>query len=240
MDGLSEPAAIGHAERSHPALIDVLGEAALPASTELVATVLRRAFEQADVDVAHHAVRTFAFASLLAPTFGDDDVSADLLFTAAVLHDVGLSTLSTSREPFEVVDADAARDLLVAHGYDDHDAEVVWDAIALHSSGGIAERRGVITRLTRAGVGCDFSRFVERIAPDVAGAVFEQFPRRNFAHALAAEVERHVAPDPVRGPRYSFPSEIHREFTLGPTVTEMELDTLQSPWDLPAAGHDDG
>jgi hypothetical protein len=184
MDGLSEPAAIGHGERSHPALIDVLGEAALPASTELVATVLRRAFEQADVD--------------------------------------------------------AARGLLVAHGYDDHDAEVVWDAIALHSSGGIAERRGVIARLTRAGVGCDFGRVVERIAPDVAGALFEQFPRRNFAHALAAEVERHVAADPAGGPRYSFPGEIHREFTLGATVTEMELDTLHSPWELPAAGHDDG
>jgi len=51
--------------------------------------------------------------------------------------------------------ADLAGSRLIAHGFDEQQADEVWEAIALHTSGGIAERRGPLARLTRAGVLAD-------------------------------------------------------------------------------------
>ncbi|HXL90101.1 MAG TPA: hypothetical protein VN969_14215 [Streptosporangiaceae bacterium] len=40
----------------------------------------------------------------------------------------------------------------------DFDPDLVWEAIALHTSPGLAERRGALAHLTRAGIGMDFGR----------------------------------------------------------------------------------
>jgi hypothetical protein len=53
--------------------------------------------------------------------------------------------------------------------------DLVWEAIALHTSPGIAER-GALAYLTRRGVGIDFGPGSEFIADAQAQAVHTRYP----------------------------------------------------------------
>src|SRR5277367_688944 len=65
----------------------------------------------------------------------------ELVYVASLLHDLGLSEHHAADKRFEVDGADAARKFLHAHDYPKAKTDIVWDAIALHSSGDIAELR---------------------------------------------------------------------------------------------------
>jgi len=58
----------------------------------------------------------------------------ELLYTAAMFHDVGLTQrYRESQLRFEVDGANAARDFLRGHGISERDVEKVWAAVALHA-----------------------------------------------------------------------------------------------------------
>ena len=81
-----------------------------------------------------HSLRVFLFGSLRGRHRGLH-VDPELLYVGAVFHDFGLTPNYRSRDHrFEVDGANAARDFLRAHGIDEESAEVVWDAIALHTT----------------------------------------------------------------------------------------------------------
>ena len=61
----------------------------------------------------------------------------ELLYTAAMFHDIGLTqSYRGSQLRFEVDGANAARDFLRSHGISERDIEKVWAAIALHTTPG--------------------------------------------------------------------------------------------------------
>ena len=86
------------------------------------------------------------------------------------MHDLGTGDLAKGEARFEVEGADLAAAVLREHGVAEPDVDRVWEAIALHTSPGIAERRGLLAYLTREGVGIDFGRRPEIVvglgAPD--------------------------------------------------------------------------
>ncbi len=111
--------------------------------------------------VADHSIRSFLFARLLASrdgSVGDAAYDENLLFAACTMHDLGLGTSARGKERFEVEGADLAADLLRHYGVATADVDRVWEAIALHSSIGIADRRGLLTSLTHKGVFTDACR----------------------------------------------------------------------------------
>jgi hypothetical protein len=112
--------------------------------------------------VANHSVRSFFFARGIAER---DGLACDgeLLFAATVMHDLGTGSLAKGEARFEVEGADLAAELLREHGVGEAEVDQVWEAIALHTSAGIAERRGGLAYLTRAGVGADFRATDERM-----------------------------------------------------------------------------
>jgi len=60
---------------------------------------------------------------------------SELLYIGAMFHDLGLTKqYSSATERFEVDSANAARDFLRQHGVEEASIEVVWDAIALHTT----------------------------------------------------------------------------------------------------------
>jgi UTP:GlnB (protein PII) uridylyltransferase len=65
----------------------------------------------------------------------------ELLYLGAIMHDLGLTERFDAEQRFEVNGADAARAFVLEHGLSDEKAEIVWDAIALHTSIGIAVRK---------------------------------------------------------------------------------------------------
>jgi len=81
---------------------------------------------------------------------------AELLYTAAMFHDLGLTAaFRESRLRFEVDGANAARDFLRSHGIAEADIEKVWLAIALHTTPGISAHLHPIAALTAEGVMMD-------------------------------------------------------------------------------------
>jgi hypothetical protein len=133
--------------------------------------------------ILNHSLRVYLYAlalsqldltsiSQLQPTAGPEIFShaadheiADktLFFAACMFHDIGTSPNHDHDQRFEVCGADAAVAYMDSHGKSDSsDQRRVWEAIALHTSPGIAERMGLLTRLVRMAVKADFGNELYR------------------------------------------------------------------------------
>jgi hypothetical protein len=183
--------------------------------------------------IANHSVRSFLFARLLAAHRGaepDRDYDSTLLFLACVLHDIGLSDEANRHQRFEVDGADRAAEFLTAQGLPSADIETVWEAIALHTSGGIAERRGPICELTRSGIGLDFGRGAEIVAQDQADAIHGAYPRLALARSLVDAIVDQARARPQKAPPYTFAGELVRERSGQPPVTALEQAAAAGRW----------
>ena len=157
----------------------------LPTSA-LARGALELAEESEKPAIVNHSIRTFLYATLAAGPNILDTPDNDLLFVAGVLHDVGTADRFNGAQRFEVEGADAAAAYLDARGLDRRDIDLVWEAIALHTSPGIAERRGPLARLIRLGVRTDFGH--PWIDPELRRAVESEYPRLGIEKVLAEAV----------------------------------------------------
>lgn len=102
-----------------------------------------------------HSTRVYYWGALAADR-KQIKVDQELLYTAALFHDVGLTSgFHESQLRFEVDGANAARDFLRGHGIAEIDIERVWLAIALHTTPGISAHYHPIAALTAEGVMMD-------------------------------------------------------------------------------------
>ena len=108
--------------------------------TPLIAKALALCREHLS-DLAHnHSVRSWLFGCIIAdkmPQLQDRDLEAHAI--AAILHDLGWDEkgeFTSEDKRFEVDGANAARDFLrrEAQDWDKHRLQLVWDAIALHTT----------------------------------------------------------------------------------------------------------
>jgi HD superfamily phosphodiesterase len=103
----------------------------------------------------HHSSRVYYFGALAGLRRGLK-FDRELLYAGAMFHDVGLThSHSTAHERFEVDGANTARDFLRARGIAQHDLDLVWTAIALHTTPGIPEHMHPVIALVTAGVEMD-------------------------------------------------------------------------------------
>ncbi|MEM5328736.1 HD domain-containing protein [Paraburkholderia sp. JHI2823] len=103
----------------------------------------------------HHSSRVFLFGALEGNRRGLK-FDPELLYAGAMFHDVGLvDGYSSATERFEVDGANAARDFLSARGITAADIDLVWTAIALHTTPGIPRHMHPIVALVTAGVEMD-------------------------------------------------------------------------------------
>jgi hypothetical protein len=163
--------------------------------------------------VADHSIRSFLFARLLANQDGSvDDAAYDenLLFTACIMHDLGLGTSASGMERFEVEGADLAAGLLRQHGVATGDVDRVWEAIALHSSIGIADRRGLLTYLTHKGVFTDAGRFTD-LQEGLRQQVFAAYPQPGGDTAIRDAIVAHAKRSQAAAPPYSIAAELLRQ-----------------------------
>ena len=69
-----------------------------------------------------------------------------------MFHDIGLTEqYRNSMLRFEVDGANAARDFLRKYGVPESSVEMVWDAIALHTTPGIPEHKKAVVALVKIG-----------------------------------------------------------------------------------------
>src|SRR5439155_7165315 len=110
-----------------------------------------------------------------------------LVFTCAAFHDVGLlETFSSATDRFEVDSANAARQFLEHHGVPTARIQTAWDAIALHTTPGIAAYKPLEVELLYNGVGLDVLGIgYETFPEDLRTRVVAQYPRVNFKQDIA-------------------------------------------------------
>jgi hypothetical protein len=126
----------------------------------------------------HHSTRVYLFGALTGQRKGLT-YDPELLYVGAMFHDIGLTKgYRDSQLRFEVDGANAARDFLRSYGIPEASVEIVWDAIALHTTPGIPEHKKPEVALVTAGVEMDVLGFAyDRFTPAQRDAVIEAHPR---------------------------------------------------------------
>jgi hypothetical protein len=129
----------------------------------------------------NHSVRVFVFGSMKGVR-QKLKFDAELLFVAALFHDLGLvDAYSTDTKRFEVDGAEAARAFLRSHGIVEPKADLVWEAIALHTTPGIPQYMRPEIALTNAGVLMDVLGVgYDYYTPEQREEVLAAFPRGDF------------------------------------------------------------
>ena len=123
----------------------------------------------------NHSVRVFVFGAMKGVR-QNLKFDSELLYVAALFHDLGLvDAYHTDTKRFEVDGADAARKFLRSHGIADPQADLVWEAIALHTTPGIPQFMRPEIALTNAGV-----------LMDVVGIGYDDYTPEQREQAIAA------------------------------------------------------
>jgi hypothetical protein len=129
----------------------------------------------------NHSVRVYAFGAIKGIR-QELKFDSELLYIAALFHDLGLvDHYHTETKRFEVDGADAAREFLRGHGIAQPKADLVWQAIALHTTPGIPQYMRPEIALTNAGVLVDVVGIgYDEYTPEQRDQVIAAFPRGDF------------------------------------------------------------
>jgi hypothetical protein len=129
----------------------------------------------------NHSTRVYYFSSLAGKRSGLT-FDPELLYVGAMFHDMGLTPhYSSKTDRFEVDGANSARAFLQQHNISQQDIDIVWTAIALHTTPGIPQYMHPVVALLTAGVemdvlGIGYSDFLEADRE----AVVRAYPRTAY------------------------------------------------------------
>lgn len=135
----------------------------------------------------NHSLRTFLFSSLNGQQ-NNIRYDAELLYVSTMFHDLGLTAHYRSDDKrFEVDGANAARDFLSGYGIPPQSLQLVWDAIALHTSPGIAEYKEPEVALLNYGAALDvIGRGYDQLSDSIREEIVKQFPRNELKKNMIA------------------------------------------------------
>jgi hypothetical protein len=128
----------------------------------------------------NHVMRSWLFGILLSEA-AEVAPDAELLSVAAILHDLGLTERYTAENRFEVDGANAAREFMKDRGISAQQTQVVWDAIALHTTPTLALHKEPEVVMTHSGIAVDvLGAGLDRIPHEKQRAILAAFPRLAF------------------------------------------------------------
>jgi hypothetical protein len=132
-----------------------------------------------------HSLRVYLFGALQGQRLGLV-YDPELLFIGAIFHDMGLTERYRSPdERFEVDGANLAREFLQRHGVPEASIDLVWDAIALHTTPGIPRWKKPEVALVTAGVELDVLGLgYDDVSDDAREQVLAAFPRVDFKRQI--------------------------------------------------------
>src|SRR5258705_7734034 len=123
-------------------------------NTALVRDAIDLARSSSEPYLFNHVMRSWLFGILLS-----EDVKPspdpELLAVSTVLHDLGLTDRYMAEERFEVDGANAARAFMKERGISTQQMQLVWDAIALHTTRSIALHKEPEVATTHSGIAVD-------------------------------------------------------------------------------------
>ncbi|TQR42560.1 HD domain-containing protein [Paenibacillus popilliae] len=133
----------------------------------------------------NHSNRVFLFGAVNGKS-SKQNYDLELLYVSALFHDLGLTKKYSSADlRFEVDSANAARSFLQQYQIPDATIQLVWDAIALHTTAGVAEHKQSEVALLYHGVGLDvLGENFEQFPEDLREEIIKAFPRNNFKQEI--------------------------------------------------------
>ncbi|MEU7768996.1 HD domain-containing protein [Nocardia sp. NPDC049190] len=178
--------------------------------------------ELIDADLApslrNHSIRSFLFGRAAATAQGlraGTDYDEEAMYLICALHDIGLSDVANGDQRFEIDGADYAAQFLEANGVRDGRVDVIWDAIAAHTSGLSSSpvyrrRRPAAIWIAVDGIRIDIEGSPGTLPPGYADEVHAAYPRLGGIQALARAIEQQAVAKPHKAPPGSLPGEIVR------------------------------
>ncbi len=145
-----------------------------------------------------HSERTYCFGALLAARDGLK-LDKELFYLGCILHDLGLSeTHKDDPGSFEWVGADLARTFCLNNGLAESRADIVHDAIALHSSIGVVHKCAPELAFVHFGAALDLvgSRLEDVPKTDLS-VILERYSRDNFCSEFGSCMHHQAASKPT-------------------------------------------
>lgn len=135
--------------------------------------------------IFHHSRRVFLFGSLQVRRQGATP-DPELLYIAAMFHDTGLvAPYRGTTQRFEMDGADAAREFLISRGHSEQEAQIVWTAIALHTTPEVPHKLDPVIAATTAGVETDVVGLrLDALTAGEIDAVTAVHPRPDFKNRI--------------------------------------------------------
>lgn len=147
----------------------------------------------------NHVVRTYIFGEQVGRNLGLR-YDSELVYLAAMMHDLGLTSPYIGARRFEVDGADAAARFLSERGVPADKVALVWDAIALHSSNGIVEYKQPEVALVHFGAAVDVVGIrLDQIPAEVVHQTLETYPRLGFKKAFLEAIADVLRKKPETG-----------------------------------------
>ncbi|PLB36263.1 uncharacterized protein BDW47DRAFT_109051 [Aspergillus candidus] len=166
--------------------------------------------------VLNHSLRVWVYAKWLAERLQENrsELSIDtslynLLFVACIHHDLGCADRYNGPERFEIEGADASVKFLKQFNLSQEQIQLVWQAIALHTTPGIAERLHPFTRLVRLAVRTDFHSWDE-VDAKFQDDLEKSLPRLEIEKVLGDAVANQAIDRPNKAPPNSWPAALVR------------------------------
>jgi hypothetical protein len=142
-----------------------------------------------------HSVRSYCWGAAIAA--GEGWVfDRRVLWTAALIHDVGLTRVPRNVTCFEVEGAEIARRFLRRAGMPAADADRAATAIALHMQPSVTLDDGIESVLLDRATGLDVRGVGFELVEDVRSDVVRRFPRDDFDRHFLAAIGREAARRP--------------------------------------------
>ena len=152
--------------------------------TSLVRDSIELARTSSEPYLFNHVMRSWLFSILLSDGV-EVAPDAELLAVSVILHDLGLTDRYTGENRFEVDGANAARAFLKSRSISTQKMQIVWDAIALHTTRSIALHKEPEVAMTQSGIAADvFGLGLDRIPSDKQRGILAEFPRLAFKNQI--------------------------------------------------------
>lgn len=167
--------------------------------TDLCIAAMELARDHSPPFLFNHVMRTFAFGRDAGALQGVQ-YDEEMLFLGSVLHDLGLVEKFIGEDRFEVDGADAATDFLSRRGYSDRKIAVIWDAIALHTTLGVPQRKQPEIALLQLGAGIDVGAVPRSlVTPESVEIILAEYPRLGFKKAFLEAMGTVIRRKPMTG-----------------------------------------
>jgi len=166
--------------------------------------------------IFNHSVRTFLLGRQAALRDGVADLDSESLCLAALFHDSGTAVGYDGPARFEVEGADAAARFLQQRGWSAAVVDPIWEAIALHTTPGIPERRGPIAHYLRRGIEIEFGP--TEVRASFADGVVDaetRYPRTDLEEILQTLVVEQALRQPQKATAPSWVADLVRNHQPG-------------------------